>query len=181
MRLFIAVNINSRSKKLIAKKLEILKTELNSDIKWVEKDKWHLTLKFIGEVSTEKKEKLIEALKNINFSEQNKYIQFNKVDAFPSLNTAKVIYLALNKGRDVLKDLHGRLEKELLKYGFESDQRPYIPHLTLGRNKNESLSIKKELDKNHFVNIYAQIKSISLYKSELRADGSEYFELFSIK
>lgn len=181
MRLFIAVNINSRSKKLIAKKLEFLKTELNSDIKWVGKDKWHLTLRFIGEASAEEKEQLIEVLKNINFNAQNKYIQFNQVDAFTGFKTAKVIYLALNAGKDILKGLHDRLEKELLKYGFESEQRAYIPHLTLGRNKSDPFKLKKEFIKNNFVNIYAQIESISLYKSELKADGPEYIELFSIK
>lgn len=181
MRLFIAVNFNSRSKGLIEKKLNTLKKEYNNQFKWVKKENWHLTLKFIGEASIEEKDDLIKALKNINFNEQNEYIQFSKVGAFPDINTAKVIYLALKQGKDLLEDLHDRLGKELLKYGFENDQRAYIPHLTLGRNKNEPLKIKKEFRQNHFINIYAKIERISLYKSEVKADGPEYIELFSIK
>jgi 2'-5' RNA ligase len=181
MRLFIAVNINRRSKDLIEKKLNSLKQEYKNQFKWVKKENWHLTLKFIGEASTEEKENLIEGLKNMYFKEKNAYIQFDKVDAFPDLNQAKVIYLALKQGKNILCKLHDRLENELFKYDFESDQRDYIPHLTLGRNNGEAFKIKDEFQQENFLNIYAQIKSISLYKSELKASGPEYIELFSIK
>lgn len=181
MRLFIGVNINSRSKDLIDKKLELLKNEYNDDFKWVKKRNWHLTLKFIGEASEREKQDLIQALKNIDINCTDKYLQFNKVDAFPNLNKAEVIYLSLAQGRTLLKNLHQKLEEELIKYDFESDKREFIPHLTLGRSKNEALKLKKKFRTNYFVNIYGKIKSISLYKSELKAEGPEYIELFSIK
>ncbi len=180
MRLFIAADINLRSKDLIEKKVNILKEEYGDQFKWVKKENWHLTLEFIGEVSEEEKRKLIEGLKSINFKEHNKYIQFSKLGAFPDVKQAKVIYLALKQGKDILKDLNERLGKELFKYGFESDKRDYIPHLTLGRNKSNAIKIKKYYLKNNFINIYAKIEGISLYKSELKAEGPEYIELFSI-
>ncbi|MFN2340239.1 MAG: RNA 2',3'-cyclic phosphodiesterase [Halanaerobium sp.] len=181
MRLFIGVNINSRSKNLIEKKVELLKSEYNNQFKWIKKDNWHLTLKFIGEVSDTEKEKLINALKNVNFSEKDKYLQFARIDAFPELDAAKVLYLALKKGKKQLIKMHQQVEKELLKFGFESDQRDYIPHLTLARNKNDAFKIKKKFSQKDFINIYAQIESISLYQSQLKSSGPEYIELFSIK
>jgi len=181
MRLFIAVNINQRSKKLIKKKVELLKKEYNSEFKWVEQKNWHLTLKFIGETSVEKKEDLIKALKNIDFKGLNKYLQFNKVDAFPDSKRAKVIFLALKQGSDILEELHAQLEKELLNYGFEADQRDFVPHLTLGRSSSSPVEISKKFLDQYFVNIYARIESISLYQSQLKAEGPEYIELFSIK
>lgn len=181
MRLFIAVNINRRSKSLIGKKFKILKEKINCDCKWVEKEKWHLTLKFIGKASAKDKENLIKVLKNFNFNQQNQYIQFNRIDAFPNSKQAKVIYFAVDEGKDVLKSLHHRLEKELLKYGFKNDQREFIPHLTVGRSNNGNIKLSGDLTKKNFVNIYARIKSISLYESKLKVDGPEYIELFSIK
>ena len=180
MRLFIAVDINLRSKDLIEKKVDILKEEYDDQFKWVKKENWHLTLEFIGEASEDEKADLIEVLKNINFKAHNEYIQFSQLGAFPDLKQAKVLYLALKQGKDILKELNERLGKELFKYGFESDQREYIPHLTLGRNKSEAIKIKKDHLKNNFINIYAQIEGISLYKSELKAEGPEYIKLFSI-
>ncbi|PTW01709.1 2'-5' RNA ligase [Halanaerobium saccharolyticum] len=181
MRLFIAADINSRSKDLIENKLNYIKTEIKNDIKWTEKDKWHLTLKFIGESSTQEKENLIKVLKNIDFKEKNEYIQFAKFDAFPSPDSARVIYLGLDRGEKELIELQQRLENELIKYGFEKDERDYIPHLTLGRNKGEAFKIKKELLAPNLFNIYARIESITLYQSQLKKSGPEYIELFSIK
>jgi len=83
MRLFIAADINNRSKKLIEKKFKLLKSELNNDLKWVKKENWHLTLKFIGEASEIDKENLIKVLKNIEFDSKGQYINFDKIGAFP--------------------------------------------------------------------------------------------------
>ena len=180
MRLFLAVNINQHSKNLIKKKVEILKKEYNNEIKWVREENWHLTLKFIGEASAAEKASLVRALKKIDFTEQNKYIQFAELAAFPDLKSAKVIYLALKQGKNLLEGLHDKLETELLKYGFNRDQRAYIPHLTLGRC-NSPVKMQKIFQGQYFVNIYARIESISLYQSRLKAAGPEYIELFSIK
>ena len=180
MRLFIAVNINTRSKKLIDKKLKLLKNDYENDFKWVKNENWHLTLKFIGEASAEEKEYLIQVLKDIDFDHKKEYIQFNKFGAFPNLKSAKVLYLALGRGRNYLKKLHQKLEEKLSKYNFESDKRDFIPHLTLGRNKDEAVKIDNKFRTENFVNIYAQIESISLYQSKLKAEGPEYIELFSI-
>lgn len=180
MRLFIAVNINQHSKNLIDNKLELLQQEYNDCFKWVEKKNWHLTLKFIGDVSASEQQKLIQALKEINFNDKNKYIQFNRINAFPNLDAARTIYLAVNRGNKLLKNIHQNLENKLLEFGFKNDQKNFIPHLTLGRNKNQALKIKDKFRSKNFVNIYAQIKSISLYQSKLKASGPEYIELFSI-
>ena len=180
MRLFIAVNINQQSKNLIDKKLKLLQQEYNDCFKWVEKQNWHLTLKFIGDVSASEQQKLIQALKEIDFNDKNKYIQFNRINAFPNLDAARTIYLAVNRGNKLLKNIHQNLENKLLEFGFKNDQKNFIPHLTLGRNKNQALKIKDKFRSKNFVNIYAQIKSISLYQSKLKASGPEYIELFSI-
>src|SRR6056297_3199341 len=123
MRLFIGVNINERSKKFIERKMNILKKDYNNNFKWVKKDNWHLTLKFIGEATAAEKENLIKSLKNIDFDHQKEYINFNRIEAFPNLKKAKVLYLALSQGRGVLKKLHQDLEAELSNYNFENDKR----------------------------------------------------------
>ncbi|MGM0499671.1 MAG: RNA 2',3'-cyclic phosphodiesterase [Bacillota bacterium] len=180
MRLFIAADINNRSKKLIKKKLKLLKSEMNNDFKWLKKENWHLTLKFIGEASETDKNKLIKVLKNIKFKSKGQYINFDKIGAFPDLERAKVLYLALNKGEDVLKNIYKKLESEIVKYDFEKDNREYIPHLTLGRSKNEATAINDKFRAENFVNIYARIESITLYQSKLKREGPEYIKLFSI-
>jgi 2'-5' RNA ligase len=80
-----------------------------------------------------------------------------------------------------LESLHDKVERELLEYGFEADERAYIPHLTLGRSGSKPVQISEKFESEYFVNIFARLESISLYQSRLKAEGPEYIELFSIK
>lgn len=181
MRLFIGADINSRSKELIENRLSNLKSELDNKINWVEKDNWHLTLKFLGESTVKEKDKLIDILKETDFCGENKYLQFSRLDAFPDKDAAKIIYLGLSRGKNILIDLHQNLENKLSKNGFQKDVREYKPHLTLGRNKGKPFKLKKELGQQYLINIYARLESVNLYQSKLKADGPEYIKLFSIK
>src|SRR6056297_75756 len=110
MRLFIAVDISERSRELINRKVKILKKELDSDIKWVDKDKWHLTIKFLGDCGQQKKEMIIDKLKSLEIKAEINYIQYNKINAFPNLKNAAVLYLAAAKGRQFLKKLNEIIE-----------------------------------------------------------------------
>ena len=181
MRLFIAADINIRAKDLIAKKQEILKRELDQDLNWVKKENWHLTLKFLGDSTESEKDKLITALKEIDYNLNNNYIQFDHLDAFPNQTHPKVLYLAVAKGEKLLKSIYNKTENKLLDYDFEAEQRDFIPHLTIARSKNKYPDLNDKLLDKNFLNIYANIEQITLYESQLKSDGPEYIELFSIK
>ncbi len=182
MRLFIAVDISERSRELIERKVEILKKSFDSDLKWVDKENWHLTIKFLGDCDEDKKQQIIEKMKNINKKSEINYIQFSKINAFPNPKEAKVIYLETAKGSEFLKELNHILEIEMAKLDFEKDEREFIPHLTLARSKNNGeINIKSNFLKNDFINIFSFINSFSLYESRLSSDGPEYIELFTKK
>ncbi|MFW6001508.1 MAG: RNA 2',3'-cyclic phosphodiesterase [Halanaerobium sp.] len=182
MRLFIAVDISERSRKLIDRKIDILKEEFDSELKWVDKDNWHLTIKFLGECSQEKKQMIIANLKSLELKSEIEYIQFDKINAFPNLEEARVIYLETAKGSEFLKELNQIIEREMADLGFEKDGRRFIPHLTLARSRNNGgINIKSNSLQNDFINIFSYTDTLSLYESRLSSDGPEYIQLFSKK
>lgn len=63
MRMFIAIELPEGTLELLAKIQNELKAS-GADVKWVEPQNIHLTLKFLGEVKEEKMEKIIHALKD---------------------------------------------------------------------------------------------------------------------
>jgi 2'-5' RNA ligase len=84
-----------------------------------------------------------------------------------------------------LEALQHCIESAAAKLGYESDERPFSPHLTIGRvndrvAQSELQSIRKLLDE---VKIDspgpARVDSIHLYKSDLKPGGSVYTKLFS--
>ncbi|MCC3143886.1 RNA 2',3'-cyclic phosphodiesterase [Halanaerobium sp. Z-7514] len=182
MRLFIALNISQRSRDLIASKVKLLKKGLNSKLKWIKKENWHLTLKFLGECDEEQKEKIIEKLKEIDISPSQEYIQFNAVNAFPNLKEPRVIFLEVDRGKSFLNETKKIIEKAMAELGFAEDDREFKAHLSLARNKNSaSIDFKDKFLANNFINIYSKLNTISLYQSKLYSAGPEYIELFSKK
>ncbi|ODS50048.1 MAG: DNA polymerase III subunit gamma/tau, partial [Halanaerobium sp. 4-GBenrich] len=85
-----------------------------------------------------------------------------------------------NKAEESSKNSDQNLEAELKKYGFAKSDRNFIPHLTLGRSKNGPLKINDKFRDPNFINIFAEIKAVTLYQSNLKPEGPEYIKLISI-
>ena len=74
------------------------------------------------------------------------------------------------------------LHKEFEKLGYSAENRKYVPHLTMMRLKgNENLEPLNNFIKYDFAHEEFKLKSISLYKSELKRSGSVYSKIYIIK
>ena len=77
------------------------------------------------------------------------------------------------------------MEENATRLGYEKEERPFSPHLTLGRVRQGTTP--KEVQKiGEVINSIqlgkigtARVDSIHLYKSDLHSDGSVYTKLFS--
>ena len=184
MRVFIAVSIPERSKKLLENKVNKIKASVNQDLKWVESKNWHLTLKFLGETDKRKineiKKKISETVNNYNSFP----LKFRGINAFPNMRYPKVLFIDIKWGKDNLIKMKSELDKSLSEIGFSLEDRDFKPHLTIARSRNNT-DLKKlaeslaEFDSKNFINIYMETKEIKLMKSELYPSGPAYEELFT--
>lgn len=184
MRLFIAINLSARNKNLINNKIRIIKKNVKEKVKWVKKANWHITVKFLGDVNKNRLSLLKSKIKEVkNFNKF--YFQINSINTFPDIDYPKVIYLGVDKGKNKLIEINNEIEKKMSELNFEKEQRDYTPHITIGRSKdytniNKLANSLNEFKKQkYFINIYSQVESISLMKSELTNEGPEYEEIFS--
>lgn len=184
MRLFIGVKLPVLLKNNLFRQLVILKKEINTGLKWVKKDNYHITLKFLGEV---KGEQIADIKKSMDIVAQRMVMApllLKGSGAFPCLDYPKIFYLRVQKGQDYLMKIHHILEDELVKIGFKRENRPYTSHVTLARSRRNadmkrlSQYIKRLMDKNFFAEEMT-LKKISLIKSELKANGPVYQDLYS--
>ncbi|MFW5720905.1 MAG: 2'-5' RNA ligase family protein [Bacteroidota bacterium] len=86
MRLFIAIDVPERSKNLIEKKVNLIKKEIDQDVKWVTKHNWHITLKFLGDVDKNK----VSAIEKTLVSVKNNFKNFLDVIKKANLKGKKV-------------------------------------------------------------------------------------------
>jgi len=132
MRTFIAIEISEALKKILGQ-IEAHLKYAGADVKWVNPDIIHLTLKFLGEISEEKCEEVKSALDDIAGSARPFELNIKDVGAFPKIDHPRVVWVGLDKGASESKDLASRIDEALSKIGFAKEERPFSPHLTIGR------------------------------------------------
>ncbi len=179
-RLFIALEIPD----CIIEKIEgALRKECKkyNSFRWEKKEKLHFTIKFLGDVEN----KLIPDIKRIICETAGGFkpfsVDFKKFGFFYRNRKPAVLWVGIKNNPDMIK-IFQELEEKLFEIGFEKEKRKFIPHLTLLRIKEEN---KFEL-LNNFFNLSVEDLSyqsgyISLIKSTLRREGSEYQTLERIK
>ena len=92
--------------------------------------------------------------------------------------------MGLVNGKEVLVSLQKQIEIQLEKIGFQLEDRPFHPHLTLGRTRSsrgkEELVGKMEKHRDEEFGDF-QIERVVLFKSDLRPTGPVYTPLREIK
>lgn len=105
---------------------------------------YHLTLKFIGEVSDEKREQLIQAMTSRNLNVGAFQLELDTLGCFSKKN-GDVLWLGV-KPSESLKALHHWVEDLMASLGAERDDAVFVPHLTLGRGIHYVHGFKSLLD-----------------------------------
>jgi len=108
MRLFIAIELPETIKSELAGIQSKLKAS-RADVKWVEPQNIHLTLKFLGYVQQDKIAAIKNAVDKIAGQTKAFNISLSEIGAFPDLNSPRVIWVGIDDvgaGRDL--PLHHR-------------------------------------------------------------------------
>ncbi len=144
----------------------------------------HLTLKFVGDVSPSN----VDMLTQMISAEAELFgcfeLHLNGLGSFPSLKRPRVIYIGI-QAPTVLEALHRGIESASRRLGYESEDRGFSPHLTIGRVKQnitatEQQTIRRALEGTKIDSLgTAKIDSVHLYKSDLKPTGSVYTRLYS--
>jgi RNA 2',3'-cyclic 3'-phosphodiesterase len=176
VRCFIAVDIPNLAKSAIGKSLSPLRESMR-EVKWVEPDNLHLTLKFLGNVQLARigllKEKLFSALKD----ERKFSIRFSGIGFFPEKNDPKILWLGIDEGEASLRNLAMKIEEVSFQSGFEKEIRPFSAHLTLGRVRDgkdiqQKTNTFETIDFSRDAPI--ELNRLTIFKSILTPQGPHY-------
>lgn len=132
VRAFVAANLDSGLKAALAGVQDRLKAT-RADVGWVRPDNLHLTLKFLGQVEQDRLGAIGKAVADVAVGCGPVHLVFQGLGAFPRPREARVIWIGLSHGAEVLTALQARIEAGLESLGFAREARPFTAHLTLGR------------------------------------------------
>ena len=126
-RLFIAIDIPSRQRKVLA--------SMKDDAihaRWTPAEQYHITLRFLGKVDDEKTARLAEALSTIESGCPE--VHSAGLDAFPNLRRPRVLIVKVEPD-PVLMSLQKDVDRIATELEIEQDRKSFNPHVTLARLK----------------------------------------------
>ena len=155
-----------------------LLVQTGAELKLVEPQNIHVTVRFLGNIMPAMAEKIFEEMKKIQFVPFN--VQIKGLGAFPTPRYSRVVWAGITDGADQLKSVFSQLEPRLRGLGFTPDYRGFSPHLTIarvrsGRNKAQLAKFITENENYEFGAINA--KCLRLKKSDLTPTGPIYSTL----
>jgi 2'-5' RNA ligase len=131
MRLFAAVPVPDPAREQILKLLGRLR-EGGWPVRWVHDEGLHMTIKFFGEVASERLDVIGEALRFATDGAGPLPLRLGELGAFPSRSRPRVLWVGI-EGPPTLELLQDRIERGCEALGFPPEGAPFQPHVTLGR------------------------------------------------
>ncbi|MEA2101172.1 MAG: RNA 2',3'-cyclic phosphodiesterase [Thermodesulfobacteriota bacterium] len=140
----------------------------NPNVRWVNPQQAHITLKFLGNISGDLVKPVCENLDAIARRHAPLHLSIGPVNASPSINRPRVIWMPLRGQTGELSDLAKEIDQGCVSLGMKKEKRQFSAHITLGRLKNPSVvdlrvtTLEKAFTSNEVI----------FYKSELTRKGA---------
>ena len=144
---------------------------LDDRVRWSRPENVHLTLKFLGEVRAESLDDIRAALERVCTQHAPFNAALTELGAFPSAQRARILWIGVGAGSDRLTCLAADVDEALAPLGFERVNRPYVPHLTLGRVRGHPLRLDLPFGAE---GTKFRVGRIELTESRLTARGAAY-------
>jgi 2'-5' RNA ligase len=178
MRSFLAFDLESEPVRQRLAGVQKSLVQTGADLKLVEPQNIHMTIRFIGDIAPNMVEKIFEQMQQVQFAPFDARI--GGLGVFPDLRYPRVVWAGITEGADQLKSVFSQLEPRLRGLGFSPDPKGFSPHLTIarvksGKNKAQLADFVTKNTRYDFGPVRAEC--LRLKKSELTPKGPIYSTL----
>jgi RNA 2',3'-cyclic 3'-phosphodiesterase len=189
MRVFVGLDIPEDIRAAIARYMDGLRN-FAPEVRWVKPESFHVTLKFIGEQSSDQVEGIkreLATVKSVKFD-----IAFRETGFFPNAKSPRVFWVGIHAGKE-LSRLAAGIDEVVSRTGLPRETNAYKPHLTLSRSGSGSPHPKPgERPSNKLAWLVESLKGMPqpdfgtmtahefyLYESKLGPGGARYTKIAS--
>lgn len=177
MRTFVAVDLSSEIKINLEDLIRNVRKKA-AGVKWAGPDAMHLTLKFLGEIPEDKAEAVGTLLEGLAGTHRPFPLKLKGTGTFPpggGMN-ARILWAGVVEDPGLMK-LQAVLEDEFERAGFPREDRPFHPHMTLGRVKSpDGLErVLRELERYATIDLGEMtVVRLTFFQSVLKPSGPQY-------
>jgi len=179
MRIFIAITLSREAREELRALQSSLKAS-GADVRWVDPENIHLTLRFLGDCG-ERTVPLVESALSGAVSDFRQFhLGLEGIGAFTGLSSPKVIWAGVGEGARESGALCDSISSRLAEAGIPGEERKFLPHITVGRvrsGKNID-SLRKAIEGTVFsVSSRTLVDRVVLFSSKLSPEGPIYTPL----
>lgn len=181
MRLFLAISLPRETIGAIDQAIAPLR-EAAPALRWIPPEKWHLTVRFIGDQPVERVGTIRDAIDAAAARHVEAPLAIGGIGAFPNFRRARVVWIGVAPDPR-LEMLHHDVERACVALGMEHEGRAFRPHITLGRvapgtDESTLRALARAARGVRFAEV-VHVESVDLVASELAPDGPRYRLLHS--
>ncbi len=183
-RTFLAVDLSAEMTDNASELADRLKSA-DADVKWVQQETLHLTLKFLGDISDQEIAWVCQKVRGVCDQRSPFALSCVGAGAFPNDESPRTLWLGVEEGKEALESLQAELDEALVEGRFPRETRRFHPHVTLGRVKRggPELAVLSQLvqDNKAYDAGSRQVDSVVVYASDLERGGPIYTPLARVK
>ena len=183
VRCFVAVELPAEARRCIGALAAGLRETGVRGLRPVNPDGVHLTLKFLGDVSTSTVGEVSSALEAAAAAAQPFDLDLRGVGGFPDMRRPRVLWVGVGGDLDALQRLYESVESALAPLGFPPEGRAFTPHLTLARLRDGTSTEERARAGAVLASLAweegasAPVGGVSLMRSTLGPGGAVYARL----
>ncbi len=180
VRAFLALDISEEVRREIWE-FEKEIDSVGADIKLVEIENLHVTIKFLGEIDAEVLEKVYGVMRRLK--EEKFVMKVEGVGVFPNWRMVRVVWVGIGEGSERVTKIQRELDSGLAELGF-GRERDFVPHITVGRvrsprNRDRLLQVLEKYRGHKFGSCVAE--RLVLKMSQLTPKGPIYSDLKEVE
>ncbi|MFH0890398.1 MAG: RNA 2',3'-cyclic phosphodiesterase [Candidatus Aenigmatarchaeota archaeon] len=178
-RYFLAIEVDDHVK-VHVKELQDRVKDCEADVKLVEPENLHFTVKFLGNLDQTTIRRVIDVLTPPLECEFTSKVSVQGIGSFGPSSSPRIIWAGVSTGKPYLAGLFGVISEKINDLGLKTDEKEQIPHITIGRVRSDkNISKLKEIISKESETFFGEteITAIKLKTSRLTPSGPEYSDV----
>lgn len=181
IRSFVAITLSDTLREAVASTIERLRP-LGRAVAWVPPQNLHMTLHFLGDQREERLAAAEAALEDAVGSSAPIDVTFHGIGGFPGLVRPRILWIGIAHGALEVRALQVRVSDALASHGFPKEERPWHPHLTIGRvfddrrwRRDAGPELRSALARAGATSFGTlRVAEVALMRSDLASSGARY-------
>jgi 2'-5' RNA ligase len=181
MRMFVAVELDdaTRAAVIAEQQRALTQSRARSSLRLVDSLQIHLTLAFLGEVAPPLSDQVVDAMRQPIPGIAPFRLAIGGLGMFPPRGAPHVLWLGIATGTREIVALQSVLARRLNALGVDLEDRPFRPHVTIGRWKHARPSDRisgADADSREAVAAMT-VDRVTLFESRLSSQGASHHPL----